>query len=95
MSAPAWLRDYYGKDFDSLAPTVVRESRNYAVVRLFNHGVKTSNSRVGYVLVYKKGSLSTDSHSSLFEGIPEQSDMDRMYQALEKKEETLLRRTGP
>lgn len=85
-SAPRWLRNYYGKDFDRLSPSVVEEGDRFAVVKLFNHEVRTSNPKIGYVLIDKRGSFAVSPHQSLFEGIPSQADVDSMKAALSKRE---------
>jgi hypothetical protein len=82
----SWLKKYYGKDFDSLKPTSILEGKKFAVVRLTRQSSRGFPS-TGFVLVNKNGNHSASPTDSLHEGMPSREDMDRMKEALAKKEQ--------
>lgn len=82
---PQWLKKFYGKDYETLSPTVVFEGNYFAVVkvcRVASLGYKG----IGYVLIRKRGAYNVSPYESLFEGLPSQGDLDRMKKRLHEKE---------
>jgi hypothetical protein len=85
MATKNWLERYYGKDFDLLNPTVFIDGKKKAVVRLTKTGER-GYSGVGFVLIDKNGNHTASSHKSLHEGLPTDTDLERMRQELKKED---------
>jgi hypothetical protein len=57
------LDRYYGKDVETLAPTIIFDGKQWAVVRITNAGGK-----VGYVLIKKAGKHNNSKSIPLHDG---------------------------
>ncbi len=80
---PKWLQEYYGQDIDLLNPSVVKEGKTYAIVKIQKTDrVPGSYSKVGYVLLRMTGRHIATPHVSLHEGTPTDADLSRMYATL-------------
>lgn len=84
--AADWLKDYYGKAFNELTPDVVKEGRNYAIVRLIGSNKNRAFSAIGYVLVKKNGRHGATPHQSLYEGVPSLVEFQGMVDKLNQAE---------
>jgi hypothetical protein len=86
MSAPKWLSDYFGSEFDTLSPTVVVEGIRVAVVRITNVNLPKEFKAVGYILVKKNGRFDASTHISLHEGIANAFDWEKMVNRFNEEE---------
>jgi hypothetical protein len=82
MATAAWLDRYYGKDADSLNPTVIFDGKKLAVVRITNAGGK-----VGYVLLKKGGKHNNSKHISLHDGVAKPADFVAMRARLLREDD--------
>lgn len=73
---PLWLKNYYGKSFETFDPTVIQEGKFKAIVRIVKDG------SLAYVLVRKKGTHEASPHVPLFQGTPNADDITRMQNIL-------------
>jgi hypothetical protein len=88
-TAPKWLQEYYGPDFDMLQPEVVHQGKTKAIVRLMRATrIKGSFSSVGYVLIHIGGRHVATPHKSLHEGVASAEDLEKMKKVLAKEEES-------
>lgn len=85
MATQKWLKDYFGKDFDLLSPSVVADGDTKAVVKLSRKAAK-GYSGTGYVLVEKSGKHNVTEHIVLHEGLASKEDMDTMKHVLAQKD---------
>jgi hypothetical protein len=81
----SWLKTYYGDRFEELNPTILVEGERYAVVRLLPSRAVVGFSGMSYVLVRKNGKYGAE-HKSLFEGVPTDTDIQKMRKALDVEE---------
>ena len=82
----SWLNDYYGPKFEELNPSIIMEGQRYAVVRLVPKKPVSGFSASSYVLIRKTGRYGSTKHQSLFEGVPDTFDNNKMKAALDKAE---------
>ena len=80
-----WLKRYYGKDYLRLNPTIVKEGKKFAVVRI-QRSAEKGFSAFGYVLIKKSGSHDISPYQSLFEGLASPMDLTDMLDTLRRKE---------
>lgn len=83
--AEKWLKDYYGKDFNSLSPLLVMDGNVVAVVKLTRKASRGFN-RVGYVLIKKNGRHNASDHIVLHEGVASKEDLETMKRVLVSKD---------
>lgn len=81
-----WLKKYYGKDFEKFSPSVVKEGKKWAVVKLNRSNPAKGFSSIGYVLIQKHGTHASSPYLSLHEGVPTTDDMSEMLALLARKE---------
>jgi hypothetical protein len=82
-----WLRAYYGSEWPSFSPSVVREGKRFAVVRITDTSQKGATfSKVGYILLRKTGKHGQTKERPLHEGVPTRPDLDKMFTILANSE---------
>ena len=80
---PKWLKDYYGKNFDSFKPEVFLDGNKFAVVKISGQADKSlGHSNIGYILVNKSGRFGATPHRPLYEGVAGALQLQLMKQAL-------------
>ncbi len=82
----SWLKTYYGKDFEKFSPSIVKEGKKWAVVKLNRSSPAKGFSSIGYVLIQRNGTHSSSPYLSLHEGVPSTGDMSEMLALLQRKE---------
>lgn len=84
----SWLKKYYGSDFESLKPELIKEGKFKAIVRLSSKkDAKSLHPSVGYVLVKKNGNHETSPYLVLHEGLASPEDMATMLSVLLQEDE--------
>lgn len=82
---PQWLKNYYGNDFDFLNPSIVREGKKLALVKLSRRG-SAGFSGIGYVLIKKGGSHVASPYKVLAEGVQDKAGMDKLFETLAEED---------
>lgn len=85
MTAPSWLKKYYGGDFEELSPEVIHEGKRLALVKLSRES-QFGFSGIGFVLIEKNGNHLAGPHMSMHEGMPTPEKMEEMKKVLEQED---------
>lgn len=83
----SWLKNYYGEEFDTLNPSIVKEGKKVALVHLKASDKQgAGRSSYGYVIIKKSGNHKGSSYIPLAEGAVDSTKMAEMIRRLEKED---------
>lgn len=84
---PSWLKSYYGSEFETLNPSIVKEGKQFALVHLkASEKQGVGRSSYGYVIIKKSGNHQGSPYIPLAEGAVDSTKMAEMVRRLEKED---------